>query len=110
MAVQFTLEADSGQVSHLELSEMPHLDEVGSDAVDSSRRPERIGRRRFGTRGVMDPSDVALMVEAAKEGNQDAWNALVERFASTVWAIARGFRLRRRILRDAWATLVLQRR
>jgi RNA polymerase sigma factor (sigma-70 family) len=29
----------------------------------------------------------------AAAGDQSAWNALVERFASTVWAIARGHRL-----------------
>jgi RNA polymerase sigma factor (sigma-70 family) len=56
----------------------------------------------------MDPSDVALLVEAAGEGNQDAWNALVERFASTVWAIARGFRLNSADAADVFQTTWLR--
>lgn len=40
-----------------------------------------------------DAGDVAGLVAAAAAGDQQAWNALVERFASTVWAIARGHRL-----------------
>jgi RNA polymerase sigma factor (sigma-70 family) len=108
MAVQFTLEADSGQASELESRDMRHLDGVEPKSVDSSVRQERVGRRRFGTRGVIDPSDVALMVEAAKEGNQDAWNALVERFASTVWAIARGFRLNSADAADVFQTTWLR--
>jgi len=36
---------------------------------------------------------VARLVEAAASGDRSAWHALVERFAPTVWAIARGHRL-----------------
>jgi RNA polymerase sigma factor (sigma-70 family) len=46
--------------------------------------------------GSPDPTDrggVAILVEAAAQGDQDAWNALVDRFASLVWAVARGYRL-----------------
>jgi RNA polymerase sigma factor (sigma-70 family) len=38
-------------------------------------------------------TDVAALVEAAAGGDQQAWNALVDKFAPTVWAIARGHRL-----------------
>jgi RNA polymerase sigma factor (sigma-70 family) len=36
---------------------------------------------------------VADVVRAAAAGDHGAWNALVERFGSTVWAIARSYRL-----------------
>ncbi len=43
-----------------------------------------------------DPSDraeIAALVEAAAADDQSAWDALVDRFAPTVWAIARAHRL-----------------
>jgi RNA polymerase sigma factor (sigma-70 family) len=39
------------------------------------------------------PFDVADVVRRASQGDQSAWNALVDRFAGTVWAIARAHRL-----------------
>ena len=56
----------------------------------------------------MDALDVALLVEAAAIGDQDAWNALVERFASTVWAIARGYRLNSADAADVFQTTWLR--
>ena len=38
-------------------------------------------------------SPVGALVLAATDGDQDAWNALVDRYAPTVWAIARAYRL-----------------
>ena len=35
----------------------------------------------------------AALVMAAATGDQQAWDALVDRFAPTVWAVARGYRL-----------------
>lgn len=40
-----------------------------------------------------DRSHVAMLVKAAAGGDRRAWDALVERFAGTVWAIARAHRL-----------------
>lgn len=37
--------------------------------------------------------DVAGLVKAAAVGDRSAWNALVDRFSPSVWAIARGHRL-----------------
>ena len=37
--------------------------------------------------------DTAALVTAAAEGDREAWDSLVDRFAGTVWAIARGHRL-----------------
>jgi RNA polymerase sigma factor (sigma-70 family) len=44
------------------------------------------------TEPVLDDS-VSGLVRAAAAGDHGAWNALVDRFASTVWAIARSYRL-----------------
>jgi RNA polymerase sigma factor (sigma-70 family) len=40
-----------------------------------------------------DPSDLVGLVRRAAGGDQAAWNAIVDRFAGTVWAIARAHRL-----------------
>jgi|SRR5581483_814513 len=40
-----------------------------------------------------EPSELAQLVLQASGGDQDAWNALVDRFAGIVWAIARAHRL-----------------
>jgi RNA polymerase sigma factor (sigma-70 family) len=40
-----------------------------------------------------DRAEVAALVRAAAMGDQGAWDSLVDRFASTVWAVARGYRL-----------------
>jgi hypothetical protein len=36
-----------------------------------------------------EPGEVASLVGRAAEGDQTAWNALVDRYAGTVWLIAR---------------------
>jgi RNA polymerase sigma factor (sigma-70 family) len=54
------------------------------------------------------PSEVALLVAAAANGQQGAWDALVERFASTVWAIARGHRLNSADAADVFQTTWLR--
>jgi DNA-directed RNA polymerase specialized sigma24 family protein len=41
----------------------------------------------------VDRSDIALFVKGAAVGEQAAWDALVDRFGPTVWAIARAHRL-----------------
>ena len=40
-----------------------------------------------------DHEEIAKLVEAAAGGDSGAWDRLVDRFASTVWAIARAHRL-----------------
>lgn len=49
------------------------------------------------------PTDVSELVRAAADGDQDAWNALVERFSGLIWHVTRGHRLR-----DADASDVVQ--
>ena len=64
---------------------------TGEAHLDGSVAPIRSNNRRD-----HDPADrpaVVALVRAAAAGEQSAWNALVDRFASTVWAIARAHRL-----------------
>lgn len=57
--------------------ETGQLRAVEADAEESSAAEEGVGG----------------LVRAAGRGDRAAWNALVDRFASSVWAIARGHRL-----------------
>ena len=53
--------------------------QLATDSNEESRSP--------------DQPDVARLVAAAASGDGTAWNALVDKFSPTVWAIARGHRL-----------------
>jgi len=59
-------------------------------------------------REPLDRSAMTLLVKQAAEGNQDAWNALVDKFSSTVWAIARGHRLNSADAADVFQTTWLR--
>jgi RNA polymerase sigma factor (sigma-70 family) len=65
-------------------------------------------RRTAPGRNLIDPSVVTLLVQSAREGDQEAWNALVEKFGSTVWAIARGHRLNSADAADVFQTTWLR--
>jgi RNA polymerase sigma factor (sigma-70 family) len=67
----------------------------------------RMVRRRH-RQDPVERSNVAFLVEAAGEGDQSAWDALVERFAPTVWAIARGHRLNSADAADVFQTTWLR--
>jgi RNA polymerase sigma factor (sigma-70 family) len=56
-----------------------HGDETAPPSVSGSTRP--------------DAPEVARLVAAAAAGESGAWDALVDKFAPTVWAVARGHRL-----------------
>lgn len=53
---------------------------------------------------------VASLVRAAADGDQQAWDALVERFNGLVWSVARGYRLSTTdaadVVQTAWLRLV----
>lgn len=42
----------------------------------------------------MDPEPVAALVEASRQGDEEAWSRLVARFAPLVYGIAKAYRLR----------------
>jgi RNA polymerase sigma factor (sigma-70 family) len=64
--------------------------EPGSGNGENTRRN---GRRSSRETDAADRADVAKLVRAASAGDRASWDALVDRFASTVWAIARAHRL-----------------
>jgi RNA polymerase sigma factor (sigma-70 family) len=59
---------------------------------------------------VVSGQDVAVLVRAAAAGDQQAWNALVERFSGLLWSIARSYRVSSADAADAvqltWLRLV----
>jgi RNA polymerase sigma factor (sigma-70 family) len=59
------------------MNEMPHASSGGRD--DGDARPAR------------DYSVVADLVASARNGDRQAWDALVERYASLVWSICRRY-------------------
>ncbi len=48
------------------------------------------------------------LLALAAEGDQDAWNALVDRFSQMVWSVARGFRLDDATAKDVSQTVWLK--
>jgi RNA polymerase sigma factor (sigma-70 family) len=61
--------------------------------ADGTESLEPHGRRPPGERDPVDRAAIAALVKAAAAGDQKAWDGLVDKFASTVWAIARAHRL-----------------
>lgn len=53
-------------------------------------------------------SDVSQQVAAAREGDQGAWNALVDQYAGLVWHVIRGFRLSDAVSEDVYQTAWLR--
>jgi RNA polymerase sigma factor (sigma-70 family) len=64
--------------------------------------------RRLRRRDPTDRLAISLLVKEAARGNQEAWDALVETFAPTVWAIIRGHRLCPADAADAFQTTWFQ--
>ncbi len=56
----------------------------------------------------MSHGPVASLLEAASNGDQTAWDALVERYARLVWSVVRGFRLDDAAAHDVFQTVWLR--
>ena len=56
--------------------------------------------------GVKD--DLPELVSAARQGDEQAWSALVDRFAGLVWHVIRGFRLPNAVGEDIYQTAWLR--
>ncbi len=52
--------------------------------------------------------DLPALVTAAQQGDETAWNALVEQFAGLVWHVVRGFRLSNASAEDIYQTTWLR--
>ncbi len=57
--------------------------------------------------GALEPS-VSTLVEKAREGDEQAWVALVDRFSGLVWWVTRGFRLSEDDAADVFQTTWLR--
>ena len=80
----------------------------GISASTSGNSEAQPGDARRRVRNADERQDLSVLVEEAAGGSQDAWNALVDRFASTVWAIARGHRLNPSDAADVFQTTWLR--
>jgi RNA polymerase sigma factor (sigma-70 family) len=56
----------------------------------------------------VEQGETGKLVEAAAEGDEAAWRAIVERFSGLVWAVARGFRLGPADAGDVYQTVWLR--
>jgi len=60
--------------------------------------------------GDMSDEDVSGLVKRASNGDQAAWDALVDRYTNLLWSVARGYRLERAdaadVIQVAWLRLV----
>lgn len=78
------------------------------DALERAGRHESERSTGRGTRDPRDAAIVARLVEEAANGDQRAWDGLVDRFSSTVWAVARGHRLNSADAGDVFQTTWLR--
>ena len=52
----------------------------------------------------MDAAEVTGLVRRAAQGDQRAWQGIVEEYSGLVWSVARGFRLDEAQMADAVQT------
>jgi RNA polymerase sigma factor (sigma-70 family) len=74
-------------------------------------RGARPARREDGT-AMRDDSPVARLVAQARDGDKDAWDAIVDRYAPLIWSICRRYQLDRTdaddVAQSVWLRLVDQ--
>jgi len=91
-----------GGVSVFALRRLEQL-ETGAGVLPSNNR-------RHLPRGDSGAVDLADLVQAAADGEQDSWNAIVERFAGLIWATVRAHRLNAadsaEVVQTTWLRLV----
>ena len=82
--------------------------------MTGSYRPQRgtrSARREDGT-AMRDDSPVARLVAQARDGDKDAWDAIVDRYAPLIWSICRRYQLDRTdaddVAQSVWLRLVDQ--
>ncbi|SDM01213.1 RNA polymerase sigma factor, sigma-70 family [Geodermatophilus siccatus] len=56
----------------------------------------------------MEPAEVTVLVHRAAEGDQAAWDAIVDEYAGLLWSVVRGFRLNEAQAADAVQTTWLR--
>jgi RNA polymerase sigma factor (sigma-70 family) len=56
----------------------------------------------------VEPAEVTMLVSRAAEGDQAAWDAIVDEYAGLLWSVVRGFRLNEAQAADAVQTTWLR--
>jgi RNA polymerase sigma factor (sigma-70 family) len=110
MAIESIMEAVDAPTAPMECVDVdlaPGLGSTGHDVTGPSGEYESSGTQSAG-RDSQDQTLVTSLVAGATRGDQDCWDALVDRFASTVWAIARGHRLSHADAADVFQTTWLR--
>jgi RNA polymerase sigma factor (sigma-70 family) len=108
MTVHSMVDAGDLQAPTFDSAESGTFQPQGNVAVDTGASAGRQGRSRSAAHDATDRSAVALLVAQARLGDHGAWDGLVERFSSTVWAIARGHRLNAADAADVFQTTWLR--
>jgi RNA polymerase sigma factor (sigma-70 family) len=107
MTVESIIEAGTAAMSTIAPADQGSRERPGL-ALDEEACRSGSGPAGQGTRDSTDPSSAAALVARAAQNDQAAWNALVDRFGSTVWAIARGHRLNQADAADVFQTTWLR--
>jgi RNA polymerase sigma factor (sigma-70 family) len=72
--------------------------------------PGKLRLSRCSGKGTNRPVDAAKLVQRASEGDQAAWNAIVEQFNGLLWSVVRAHRLSAsdgaEVIQTAWLRLV----
>lgn len=70
----------------------PHLFAAGASQSRWALAPNPRARSKTRRSVRRDPDEASLLAQVA-DGDQEAWNALIERYSKLVWSTARSFRL-----------------
>jgi RNA polymerase sigma factor (sigma-70 family) len=83
-------------------------DTVDRQVVRGMRAAMTLEGSKLGFSRMTTERSVAELLEAAGEGDQGAWNALVDRYGRLVWSVIRGFRLDQASAADVSQTVWLR--
>lgn len=78
------------------------------DSCDTARGGSSNASRLAAVRGQSRGGDVADLLARVNDGDEQAWNELVDRFAGLVWSVARSFRLSAAATEDVVQTVWLR--
>jgi RNA polymerase sigma factor (sigma-70 family) len=108
MTIESMIEAGTAALPTFKSADDGSLEQPGLINGEGTGRSEGDHRALTGTGDPTDQPLVPWLVEQAAKGDRDAWNALVDRFGPTVWAIARGHRLNQSDAADVFQTTWLR--
>lgn len=81
---------------------------LGWDVDTVARLAPPADRNAPGPRIAVVPDDLTSLVTSARDGDEAAWGAIVDRFSGLVWHVVRTFRLPDVVIEDAYQTTWLR--